>query len=134
MTIQDIIRTELQRRLEEYGLFDEDAAVELEKPRDPTHGDLSTNVAMTTAKRLGRKPRELAGELAARLQFGEERKFELGSSNLIDVNIREIQTADAARALIFAQAAYFRAIARYEAAIAATKTSTETPGSLRPSD
>ena len=57
MTIQDIIRTELQRRLEEYGLFDEDAVVELEKPRDPAHGDLSTNVAMTTAKRLGRKPR-----------------------------------------------------------------------------
>ncbi|MFO0690852.1 MAG: TolC family protein [Myxococcota bacterium] len=56
--------------------------------------------------------------LAAKLQRGEERKFELGSSNLIDVNIREIQTADAARALVFAQAAYFRAIARYEAAIA----------------
>lgn len=56
--------------------------------------------------------------LAARLQLGEERKFELGSSNLIDVNIREIQTADAARALIFAQAAYFRAVARYDAAIA----------------
>jgi outer membrane protein, heavy metal efflux system len=57
-------------------------------------------------------------ELATRLQRGEERKFELGSSNLIDVNIREIQTADAARALLFAQAAYFRAIARYEAALA----------------
>jgi len=57
-------------------------------------------------------------ELAARLQLGEERKFELGSSNLIDVNIREIQAADAARALLFAQAAYFRADARYEAAIA----------------
>ena len=57
-------------------------------------------------------------DLAARLQLGEERKFELGSSNLIDVNIREIQTADAARALVFAQAAYFRSIARYEAAIA----------------
>jgi outer membrane protein TolC len=56
--------------------------------------------------------------LAVRLQVGEERKFELGSSNLIDVNIREIQTADAARAIIFAQAAYFRAIARYQAAIA----------------
>lgn len=59
-------------------------------------------------------------ELAARLQSGEERKFELGSSNLIDVNIREIQTADAARALVFAQAAYFRSLARYEAAIATT--------------
>ena len=72
MTIQDVIRAELQRRLEEYGLFDEDAVVELEKPRDPTHGDLSTNVAMTTAKRLGRKPRELAGELAAKLQFDRD--------------------------------------------------------------
>ena len=61
-------------------------------------------------------------ELAARLQLGEERKFELGSSNLIDVNIREIQTADAARALLFAQAAYFRALARYEAAIAGPRT------------
>ena len=56
--------------------------------------------------------------LSAQLQLGEERKFELGSSNLIDVNIREIQTADAGRALVFAQAAFFRAIARYEAAIA----------------
>ncbi len=72
MTIQDVIRAELQRRLEEYGFFDEDAAVELEKPRDPAHGDLSTNVAMTTAKRLGRKPRDLAGELAAKLQFDRD--------------------------------------------------------------
>ena len=32
----------------------------LERPRDPTHGDLSTNVAMQLAKRLRTKPRELA--------------------------------------------------------------------------
>lgn len=56
--------------------------------------------------------------LAVRLQLGEERKLELGSSNLIDVNIRELQAAEAARSLVFAQAAYFRAIARYEAAVA----------------
>ncbi|MEZ4333821.1 MAG: TolC family protein [Myxococcota bacterium] len=56
--------------------------------------------------------------LSTRLQLGEERKLELGSSNLIDVNIRELQAAEAARSLVFAQAAYFRAIARYEAAIA----------------
>lgn len=65
--------------------------------------------------------------LATRLQRGEERKFSLGSSNLIDVNIRELQTADAARALVFAQAAYFRATARYRAAVA-------TPGSPRPDE
>ena len=56
-------------------------------------------------------------KLSTQLQKGEERKFSLGLSNLIDVNIRELQTADAARALVFAQAAYFRAVARYDAAV-----------------
>ena len=44
--------------------------------------------------------------------------FAAFSGLLIDVNIRETQAADAARALIFAQAAYFRALARYQAASA----------------
>lgn len=57
-------------------------------------------------------------DLARQLREAEERKLSLGSSNLIDVNIRELQAADAARALIFAQAAYFRSLARYRAAIA----------------
>lgn len=61
--------------------------------------------------------------LSTRLQKAEERKLSLGSSNLIDVNIREVQTADAARALVFAQAAYFRARARYEAAVAIPRES-----------
>jgi len=56
--------------------------------------------------------------LATQLRDAEERKLALGSSNLINVNIREIQAADAARALIFAQAAYFQALARYQAASA----------------
>jgi len=72
MTIHDIIRAEIFRRLESYGLFEEDVAVALEKPRDPSYGDLSTNIAMATAKRLGRKPRELAGELAANLDFDHD--------------------------------------------------------------
>lgn len=57
-------------------------------------------------------------ELAQQLEQAEERKLALGSSNLINVNIRELQAADAARALIFAQAAYFRSLARYRAAVA----------------
>ncbi|MGH0037882.1 MAG: TolC family protein [Myxococcota bacterium] len=58
-------------------------------------------------------------DLARELERAEVRKLMLGSSDLIAVNIREIQTADAARALIFAQAAYFRSVARYRAAMAA---------------
>jgi arginyl-tRNA synthetase len=41
--------------------------VELERPKDPTHGDFATNVAMRRAKEAGRPPRELAEELAARI-------------------------------------------------------------------
>ncbi|MEM7413075.1 MAG: TolC family protein [Myxococcota bacterium] len=55
--------------------------------------------------------------LADRLRLAEERKLSLGASNLIDVNIREVQAADAAVALIRAQAAYFRARVDYRAAV-----------------
>ena len=57
-------------------------------------------------------------ELALELQRAEERRLSLGSSNLIDVNIREIQAAEANRSLIDAQAKYFRAVAEYRAAVA----------------
>jgi arginyl-tRNA synthetase len=43
------------------------ADVELERPKDATHGDFATNVALRTAKEAGRPPRELASELAARI-------------------------------------------------------------------
>ena len=57
-------------------------------------------------------------QLAERLRLAEARKLEFGLSNLIDLNIREIQAATAARELIDAQAAYFRAVADYEARVA----------------
>ena len=41
--------------------------VELERPKDPSHGDFATNVAMRTAKEVGRPPRELAQELADKI-------------------------------------------------------------------
>jgi len=39
------------------------AAIHLERPANREHGDFSTNVALALAKRNGRNPRELAGEL-----------------------------------------------------------------------
>ncbi len=55
-------------------------------------------------------------ELAQRLRKAEERKLSLGTSNLINVNIRELQAFDAAATLIETQADYFRALAGYRAA------------------
>ncbi len=44
------------------------ATVQLEVPRQREHGDWSTNLALQLAKPAGRPPRELATELAARIQ------------------------------------------------------------------
>jgi arginyl-tRNA synthetase len=41
--------------------------VAVEPPRDPSHGDVSTNAAMVLAKPAGQKPRDLAGDLCERL-------------------------------------------------------------------
>jgi arginyl-tRNA synthetase len=42
------------------------SAVELERPKDPAHGDYATSVALRLAPLLGRPPREVAEDLAAR--------------------------------------------------------------------
>ena len=44
------------------------SAITAEPPRDPAHGDLATNAAMVLAKPAGKKPRDLAEPLLARLK------------------------------------------------------------------
>ncbi len=70
--LEDLLRKGLFTALEKYGVFEDDIAIELEKPRERSHGDLSTNVALILGGRLGRKPRELAGEIAADVAFPHE--------------------------------------------------------------
>src|SRR5215475_4958894 len=40
----------------------------VEPPREAAHGDMATNAAMVLAKPAGKKPRELAEAIAARLR------------------------------------------------------------------
>ena len=61
----DSIRAALEAVLRDMGV--ENAAIELERPRDPTHGDVASNVAMTLAGRLRRPPRAIAEEIVDRL-------------------------------------------------------------------
>jgi len=70
--LEDLLRKGLFEALEQYGVFEEDVKIELEKPRERNHGDLSTNLALMLGGRLGRKPRELAGEIAANVSFPRE--------------------------------------------------------------
>lgn len=47
-------------------------AVTLERPRDPSHGDVACNIAMQLAKPLKKNPRELAQTLVAAVLAGAE--------------------------------------------------------------
>ncbi len=62
MTPHDLIRAELIRAARSLGAPDALEPV-LERPRDPAHGDWATNVAMTLARPLKKKPREIADAL-----------------------------------------------------------------------
>ncbi|WP_279481473.1 arginine--tRNA ligase [Aureimonas sp. SK2] len=63
------IRERVEAVLRARGTADADLSrIGVEPPRDPSHGDLSTNAAMVLAKPLGAKPRELADAFAEALR------------------------------------------------------------------
>lgn len=64
---QTLIEHALRETLREMGV--EDPEIRLERPRDPSHGEWATNVALALAKRLKRPPREIAQDVADRLDL-----------------------------------------------------------------
>jgi arginyl-tRNA synthetase len=57
----------LAAALAKLGLPSED--VDVTPPRDPSHGDAATSVALGLAKKVGRNPRELAAEIVCALEL-----------------------------------------------------------------
>ncbi len=67
--VEDRVAAALES-LKREGALPEDlviSGVEVETPRDPTHGDLSTNAALVLAKSARMKPRDIAESLKAKL-------------------------------------------------------------------
>lgn len=52
--------------------FDDASQIKVDIPKDPSHGDLSTNAALVLSKKLGKKPRDLAIELSDSLKYDNE--------------------------------------------------------------
>ncbi len=77
--------------VEKFGVFEEDITIELEKPRDRSHGDLSTNLAMMLGSRLKKNPRELAGDIAADIVLPKEviDSVEIAGPGFINFRIAE---------------------------------------------
>jgi arginyl-tRNA synthetase len=73
----------------------------VEPPREASHGDLATNVAMILAKPLGLKPRELATEIAARLaEDADVDAAEVAGPGFINLRLKQTYWHDALRAMI----------------------------------
>jgi len=68
MSAPDLIRDELTRAARELGAPETVAPV-LERPRDPSFGEWTTNLAMTLAKPLKRKPQDIANDLIGRMNL-----------------------------------------------------------------
>ncbi len=71
--LADLLKTTAAAVLVEQGLDPAalPATVNVERPRNPEHGDYATNLALQLGKKVGADPRELAGWLAAAL--GDEK-------------------------------------------------------------
>jgi len=82
--------------------------VTLERPRDPTHGDLATNLALTLAKTLGQKPRALAERLIAAIDLppGLVRKTEIAGPGFINFFLAGEQVVGVLPSIITAGADY----------------------------
>jgi len=87
--VTERIRQELARVAEELGVDGVEFVVE--RPRDPSHGDLATNLAMVLARRLGRRPRELAEAVVERLRLPPElaAKTEIAGPGFINIWLAE---------------------------------------------
>lgn len=80
--------------------------IKLERPKQPEHGDIATNVAMQLAKPNKRNPRELAQEIVNALLCNEDTKSFLAAAEIAGpgfINLRLTQATHQAVANVIAE-------------------------------
>jgi arginyl-tRNA synthetase len=105
----ELLRAELSRAAQSLGASP-DIEPQLEHPRDPSFGDWASNLAMTLAKPLGRKPRELAQAIVERLDYARAgiSNAEIAGPGFINFRVADDVFAEGLRALIAAADQYGR--------------------------
>ncbi len=108
MKAHDEIRAALVRAAERLGA--PGAAVTLERPRDPAHGDVATNLALTLAKVLRAQPRVVADRLVAALELpaGVVHRVEVAGPGFINFHLAPDGLSDVLRAVLAAGDHYGR--------------------------
>ena len=81
----------------------------VEPPRDPTHGDMATNAAMVLAKDAGKKPRELAESIAAKLRSdGKVASVDIAGPGFINLTLKPSVWSEELRVVLEAGRDYGR--------------------------
>src|SRR5829696_10007841 len=92
--------------------------VVVEPPRDAAHGDMATTAAMVLAKDAGKKPRELADAIAAKLRADDLlEKVEVAGAGFINITLKPNAWIEALRAVLHADANYGQVDAGQGAAV-----------------
>ena len=86
-----------------------DSAPQIDRPRDPSHGDLSCNIAMVLAKRAGMAPRDLATQLIAALPDNNiVERCDIAGPGFINFFVNQSRQTDIVRTIIEAGDRYGR--------------------------
>ncbi len=106
----DLIRAELARSAESLGAVPP-VTVLLERPRVPAFGDWATNLAMTLAKTLRRKPADIAQDLVKQLNLERAgvREAYVAGAGFINFRLSDAATASGLPAILSAASDYGRA-------------------------
>jgi len=108
----EVIRTELARVAATLGA-PSDVAIELETPRDRSHGDVATNLAMALARQLKTAPRKIAEMIVAQLKFapGVVAGVEIAGPGFINFRLGSGERAAVLTSILAAGRYYGRALA-----------------------
>jgi arginyl-tRNA synthetase len=91
----------LQQALDSIAPGAAETPIHLERPRDPTHGDFATNLAMQLAKALKKNPREIAQQLLNELPVSVlVQKAEIAGAGFINFTLDPTAKTNAVRAVL----------------------------------
>jgi len=88
MKITDTIKNAIKKSLLDLGMS-YDGNISIEHPRELSHGDFATNIAMTLAKLEGKNPRELAEAIAEKISAPEITSVSVAGPGFINIKLSD---------------------------------------------
>src|SRR3989339_144088 len=84
----EIIKIPFQNVLSKLNIH-EDVDIIFEYPKNPSHGDLSTNIAMQLAGKLKKQPRQIAQEIINTIEYDKDliEKLEIAGAGFINIKL-----------------------------------------------